>query len=65
MSITNSITKLLNMEDDNLNFDENFLEERNIKGKRSLIIKGYLENKIEYCPKCGCINENTIIKKRK
>ena len=53
------------MEDDNLNFDENFLEERNIKGKRSLIIKGYLENKIEYCPKCGCINENTIIKKRK
>ena len=26
MSITNSITKLLNMEDKNLNFNENFLE---------------------------------------
>ena len=30
MSITNSITKLLNMEDNNLNFNENFLEERKI-----------------------------------
>ena len=63
MSITNSITKLLNMEDTNLKFNEDFLEERKIKGKRCLVIKGYLEEKLEYCPKCGCINENTIIKK--
>ena len=28
MSITNSITKLLNMEDKNLNFNENILEEK-------------------------------------
>ena len=33
MSITNSITKLLNMEDKNLNFNEDFLEERKIKKK--------------------------------
>ena len=33
MSITNSITKLLNMEDKNLNFNENFLEERKINGR--------------------------------
>lgn len=63
MSITNSITKLLNMEDKNLNFNENFLEERKIKGRRSLIIKGYLSNSFKCCPKCGCINNNSIIKK--
>lgn len=63
MSLSNSITKLLNMEDNNLNFSENFLEERQIKGKRCLIIKGYLRNTFEYCPKCGCVNENSIIKK--
>ena len=63
MSITYSITKLLNMEDNNLYFDENFYEERTINDKRCTIIKGYLSNNLEYCPKCGCKNENTIIKK--
>jgi len=63
MSITNSITKLLNMEDKNLIFTENFLEERKIKGKRCIVIKGYLKNDFDFCPKCGCINEKTIIKK--
>ncbi len=51
MSINNSILKLLNMKDSNLIFDENFCE-RNIKNKRSLIIKEYLKNKFEYCPCC-------------
>ena len=63
MSLSNSITKLLNMEDNNLNFNEKFLEERKIKGKRCLIIMGYLKNDFEYCPHCGCINNKTIIKK--
>ena len=62
MSINNSILKLLNMKDSNLIFDENFCEERNIKNKRCLIIKGYLKNDLEYCPNCGCINHNTIMK---
>ena len=62
MSINNSILKLLNMKDSNLIFDENFCEERNIKNKRSLIIRGYLKNEFEYCPCCGCINDETIIK---
>ena len=55
MSITNSITKLLNMEDTNLKFNEDFLEERKIKGKSKfelyqissqseLILKGLLFN---------------------
>jgi len=34
MSITNSILKLLNMKDNNIKFDESFLEARNIKWKR-------------------------------
>lgn len=63
MSFSNSITKLLNMEDNNLIFNENFFEERTIKNKRCFVIKGYLKNDFEYCPKCGCINDNTIIKK--
>ena len=63
MSITYSITKLLNMEDHNLKFTENFLEERTIKGKRCLVIMGYLGNEFKCCPKCGCINEDTMIRK--
>ena len=51
------------MEDKNINFNENFVEERKIKNKRCLVILGYLKNDFEYCPCCGCINEDTIIKK--
>lgn len=63
MSLSNSITKLLNMEDPNLKFNENFFEERTIKGKRSFIIMGYLKNNLDFCPKCGCKNNDSIIKK--
>lgn len=63
MSITNSILKMINMKDINIKFDENFLEERTIKGKKCLVVLGYLSNEFEYCPCCGCINENSIIKK--
>ncbi len=63
MSLSNSITKLLNFKENNLIFDENFFESRTIKNKKCSVIKGYLFNNYEYCPKCGCINENTIIKK--
>ena len=63
MSLSNSITKLLNFKEDNLIFDENFFEIRTIKNKKCFVIKGYLFNNYEFCPKCGCINENTIIKK--
>lgn len=63
MSLSNSITNLLNFKEDNLIFNENFFESRFIKNKKCSIIKGYLFNNHEYCPKCGCINENTIIKK--
>ena len=63
MSLSNSITNLLNFKEDNLIFDENFFESRIIKNRKCSIIKGYLKNDFEFCPKCGCINQNTIIKK--
>ncbi len=63
MSLSNSITKLLNFKEDNLIFDENFFESKIIKNKKCFVIKGYLFNNYEFCPKCGCINKNTIIKK--
>ena len=65
MSITNSILKLLNMEDANLTFSENFIEKRVINNKECTVIMGELTNKLSHCPHCGCINENSIIKKGK
>ena len=50
------------MEDQNIIFKDIFVEERKIKGKRSLVYLGYLKNNFEYCPKCGCVNKNTIVK---
>ena len=44
MSISNSILKLTNMKDKNIIFNENFLEEREINNKRSLVLIGYLKN---------------------
>jgi len=63
MSISNSILKMLNFKEKNLIFSEDFCEERIINKKRCLIIKGYLKNEFEFCPKCGCYNDGTIIKK--
>ena len=62
MSISNSILKSLNMEDKNVIFNENFVENRKIKGIKVLVYKGYLKNNYEYCPVCGCINDNSILK---
>lgn len=56
MSITNSILKMLNMKDKNINFDENYLEEITVNGKRSLIFRGYLDVDLKCCPHCGCID---------
>ena len=57
------ILKMLNMKDKNFIFNENFITERKIQEKRCLVILGYLKNEFECCPCCGCLNENTIIKK--
>ena len=52
MSITNSILKLLNMKDKNINFDENYLEEITVNGKRSLIFRGYLDVDLNQAFQC-------------
>ena len=62
MSISNSILKSLNMKDKNIIFNENFIENRKINGKKVLIYKGYLKNDYEYCPACGYINDKSIVK---
>lgn len=51
MSINNCILKLLNIKEENVNFKQNFIEERIIKGKRSLVYMGYLSNNIIKCLK--------------
>ena len=63
MSISNSITKLLNFKEEKLIFDENFFEDRIINERKSFVFKGYIFNEFEFCPKCGCINDGCIIKK--
>ena len=45
MSINNSILKILNLKEENVNFNENFVEERKIKKrliKRMLEIRGFI-----------------------
>lgn len=59
MSINNCILKLLNIKEENVYFKENFVEERIINKKRSLVYMGYLSNNIIKCPKCN----STDIKK--
>lgn len=50
MSITISILKTLNTKDKNIKFDENYLEERYIKEKRSLIFKANIDVYPKCCP---------------
>ncbi len=62
MSNKNYILNLLNMEDKNINFSENFIENRKINNKRVIVVIGYLQNNFDNCPVCGSVNNNTIIK---
>ena len=62
MSNNNCILNLLNMEDKNIKFTENFTENRKINNKRVIVIMGYLENNYDNCPICGSVNNKTIIK---
>lgn len=62
MPINNSILKTLNMKDENIIFSENFIKEEKIKGKRSLIYNGYLDSKPEYCPNCGVVKDEKMVK---
>lgn len=58
MSKNYYIFKTLNMEDKNIHFYKEFVKEKNIKGKRSLVYQGFLTYIPDCCPKCGtCYDE--------
>jgi len=62
MSISNSISEILNIKDENIIFNEDFVKSEKIKGKRSLVFKGYLNEELKSCPNCGTIKDDKLIK---
>lgn len=56
------ILKTLNMEDENIHFYKEFVNEEFINGKRCLVFKAYLTYIPEYCPKCGTCYDEKIEK---
>ena len=58
------ISKSLNFEDKNIHFNEEFVKEENINGKRCLVYQAKLTYIPICCPKCGaCYNEKKIRKR--
>jgi transposase len=63
MSLTDIILKTLNLKDKNIKFYENnWVTEEQIDGKRSLVYHGFLSYTPNYCPLCGCIMDENIVK---
>ena len=58
MTHTDYTKLMLNIEDENIYFNENCLEIVNIKGIKTKVFHGYLTYTPEFCPKCGCVNES-------
>ena len=53
---------ILNIEDQNIYFYENYVDTIELKkGKKYKVFYGYLTYIPDYCPECGCINENSSI----
>ena len=63
MTHTEYTKNILNIKDKNVFFNENCLETKTIKGVETKVFHGYLTYDVpEYCPVCGSINNNSIIK---
>jgi len=62
LSHNNSIKFFLDIQDDNIFFEEDCIEERKVKKVVSKIIKGTLTYKADICPVCGNKHTGTIIK---
>ena len=63
MTHTDYTKNILNIKDKNVFFNENCLETKTIKGVETKVFHGYLTYDVpEYCPICGSINNNSIIK---
>lgn len=64
MSITNHIKFLLDIQDDNIYFEENSeIELKEFKGKKAKFITGKLTYTPSYCECCGIKNEDFIVYK--
>lgn len=59
MSHINYITDILNIKDKNIFFKEDFYKEEIIKGTTCKIFEGYLSYSPTFCPKCGCVYNDT------
>lgn len=64
MTLSNYTKKILNIEDENVYFEDDCLEIKEIAGVKTKIFHAFLTYIPQYCPKCGCINKgfNDIIK---
>lgn len=60
MSQNYFILKLLNLKDKNIFFEENYLEQKNIKGVLSNILFATLTYSPEYCEHCGAYGSHII-----
>ena len=58
MTHTDYTKLMLNIEDENIYFNEICLEIVNIKGAKTKVFHGYLTYNPDYCPKCGCVNNS-------
>ena len=61
MTHTDYTKIILNIKDNNIYFYENCLETIKIKGIDTRVFHGYLTYTPDYCPHCGCVNENDSI----
>jgi len=61
MTHTDYTRNILNIKDENIYFNENCLEFVKIKGIDTMVFHGFLTYTPDYCPNCGCINDNNSI----
>ena len=65
MSLSNYTRNILNIKDEKIIFEENFLNEEKINGSTTKVFHGKLTYTPSHCPKCGCvydIEQDNIIK---
>lgn len=63
MSLTNNIRKLIDIQDANITFEEDFFQTGTLKGQTCKFIKGKLSYIPKDCNACGIENQNGIIYK--
>ena len=62
MTYNDCTRNILNIEDLNINFYENFVNTTELKkGIKYKVFNAYLTYTPDYCPNCGCINDNNSI----